>query len=65
MYDRYNGVGDHPNIPQEAFLFVPYRAQDPKSRDDYRIGSGEGIRRLMFEGWAEETFTPYEEEKLK
>jgi len=40
-------------------LFVPKRSNDPKIRDDYKIGEGKTIRRLLFEGWAEETYTPY------
>lgn len=48
MYEQYNVVDDHPSIPQEAFLFQPKRSNDLKERDDFRIGSGDGIRRLLF-----------------
>lgn len=65
MYSHLNLVSDHPHIPEEAFLFVPNRAKEPHLRDDFRIGEGKGIRRLLFEGWAVETYTPYELEKLK
>ena len=34
--------------------------QDPAQRDDYRIGEGKKIRRLLFEGWAQKTYTQYE-----
>jgi hypothetical protein len=34
-------------------------------RDDFRVGEGKNIRRLLFEGWAQETLTPYEKEKMK
>lgn len=53
MYTQYNVVGDHPLIPEEAFLFVPKRSTDPKViKDDFKIGEGKGMRRLLFEGWA-------------
>ena len=52
MYAHQNILGDHPQIPEEAFLFVPKRSEDPKLRDDYRIGDGKGMRRLIMEGWA-------------
>lgn len=65
MYERFNTLGDHPHIPEEAFLFVPFRSTDPQQRDDFRIGEGKGIRRLLFEGWAVETYTPYELERLR
>jgi hypothetical protein len=52
MYETFNTLGDHPHIPEEAFLFLPLRAKDPAIRDDYRIGEGKAIRRLLFEGWA-------------
>jgi len=61
MYRHLNIVSDHPHIPEEAFLFIPYRSNDLKIKDDFRIGEGKNIRRLLFEGWAEETITPYEE----
>jgi hypothetical protein len=60
MYRQFNTVGDHPHIPQEAFLFCPLRANDPATRDDFRIGEGKGIRRLLFEGWAQGTYTAWE-----
>lgn len=65
MYKHLNVVSDHPHIPEEAFLFRPYRSADLKVKDDFRIGEGKGIRRLMFEGWADQTITPYEVEKLQ
>lgn len=60
MYSQFNVVADHPHIPEEAFLFVPSRAKEVQVRDDFRIGEGKSIRRLLFEGWAVETYTPYE-----
>ena len=62
MYQTHNTLADHPHIPEEAFLFQPKGS--PRSpitssvtnadiyRDDFRIGEGKGIRRLLFEGWA-------------
>lgn len=51
MYTQFNTLADHPHIPEEAFLFLPRRAPS-EQRDDFRIGEGKGIRRLLFEGWA-------------
>lgn len=65
MYDHFNIVSDHPHIPEEAFLFIPHRAATPQERDDYKVGEGKNIRRLLFEGSAVETYTPYELEKLE
>jgi hypothetical protein len=62
MYQTHNTLGDHPHIPEEAFLFLPkgpphspITSSAPNAgvyRDDFRIGEGKGIRRLLFEGWA-------------
>jgi len=38
MYTPLNIVGDHPHIPKEAFLFIPYKSSNLKERDDFRIG---------------------------
>jgi hypothetical protein len=48
MYKPLNIVSDHPHIPEEAFLFIPYRSNDIKIKDDFRIGEGKNIRRLLF-----------------
>jgi hypothetical protein len=69
MYQTHNTLGDHPHIPEEAFLFVPSRAAAAATtpatnagihRDDFSVGEGKNIRRLMFEGWAQETYSPWE-----
>ena len=60
MYSQYNTVSDHPLIPSEAFLFIPHYNKDQNNKkDDFRIGEGKDIRRLLFEGWSEETYTNY------
>ena len=58
MYRQYNHVGDHNLIPKEAFLFRPKRTDNPDKPDDFRRYEGEKFRRLIFEGWAESTYTP-------
>ena len=65
MLKHHNGTAEYPHIPERAFLFVPRYSQDPALRDDYKIGEGKKIRRLLFEGWAQRTYTPYEKEKLE
>lgn len=64
MYNHQNGVSDFTHLPQEAFLFRPYYSGSPNQRDDFKIGEGKRIRRLIFDGWAEDTYTPYELEQL-
>lgn len=64
MYNHQNGVSDFLHLPQEAFLFRPHRAPPPSTRDDFKIGEGKRIRRLLFDGWAQDTYTAYEEEQL-
>ena len=65
MYAKYNTLSEHPHIPEEAFLFMPALSQDQSQNDDYRIGNGKKIRRMIFEGWAEGTYTQYELQKLQ
>jgi hypothetical protein len=48
MYNHLNVVSDHPHIPKGAFQFVPYKTQELAGRDDFRIGEGKNIRRLLF-----------------
>jgi hypothetical protein len=57
MYDQYNVVSEHPFIPKEAFLFQPFYSGSATTRDDFKIGEGKSIRRLIFDGWAEETYS--------
>ena len=64
MFASDNGVSDYPSIPEEAFLFVPHHSGDPAVRDDFKIGEQKKIRRLLFEGWAQNTYTPYENQQL-
>lgn len=64
MYNHQNGVSDFLHLPQEAFLFRPHHSPPPSTRDDFKIGEGKHIRRLLFDGWAQDTYTPYEEEQL-
>lgn len=59
MYSYQNAVSDWVYQPQEAFLFRPHHSGTPKQRDDFKIGEGKKIRRLLFDGWAEDTYTPY------
>ena len=44
---------------------LPNRTSDLHTRDDFRVGYGKKVRRLLHEGWAVETFTPFELEKLQ
>jgi hypothetical protein len=53
MYNHQNVVSDFVHLPPEAFLFKPRHSGSPHQRDDFKIGEGKGIRRLIFDGWAE------------
>lgn len=57
MYDNLNGVGRHSYIPEEAFLFMPTYSGSDQVNDDFKIGDGKRTRRLIFEGWASDTYT--------
>lgn len=47
MYDHLNVVSDHPHIPEEAFLLLPNRVSDLHTKDDFRVGYGKKVRRLL------------------
>ncbi len=59
MYNHQNAVSDFLHFPQEAFLFRPYHSNSPAIRDDFKIGEGKRIRRLLFDSWAQDTYTTY------
>jgi hypothetical protein len=48
MYNHHNAVSDFIHQPQEAFLFLPFSSKNEKVRDDFKIGEGAKIRRLIF-----------------
>ena len=64
MYKLLNCVADHNFTPVHAFLFKPYYSGDPGQLDDFKRWEGDQYRRLLFEGWAQGTYTPAELDKL-
>ncbi len=60
MYKHLNCVADFTTIPPQAFLFRPNYSGHPDRPDDYKRFEGEQFRRLIFEGWAQGTYTPKE-----
>lgn len=64
MYNHLNCIADHNFIPEQAFLFKPYFSNDPVIFDDFKRYEGKKFRRLLFEGWAQGTYTPEELSKL-
>jgi len=50
MYDDYNTIENHPWIPKEAFLYLPYGDSKLKQEDDYKMIVRNEIKRLIYEG---------------
>jgi len=65
MYKNLNHVGNFPFIPNEAFLFCPYHSNNPSVPDDFKRYEGKVYRRLLFDGWAQNTYTPHELQQLQ